>query len=192
MAYLNEKVLLSVILCFLVGCSTEKIVKDAATKKSVEETVTKTSSKKLIARIETGKGIIRFELYQKDTPKTCQNFIKLCEEGFYNGLTFHRVVPNFVIQGGDPEGTGRGGPGYTIEEEISSRKHLDGAVACARLPDSANPQKRSSGSQFYICLSPQPYLDGKYTIFGQVIEGMVVVRKIMVGDIMKKVTIERQ
>lgn len=143
-----------------------------------------------IARIETDRGIIRFELFPDSAPQTVANFVKLVKQGFYNGLTFHRVVPGFVIQGGDPEGTGRGGPGYTLPAEISERKHLAGTVAMARLPDSVNPERRSSGSQFYICLAPQPHLDGQYTIFGQVVEGMDVVLKIAQGDVMRKIVIE--
>lgn len=143
-----------------------------------------------IARIETDRGIIRFELFPDSAPQTAANFVKLVKQGFYNGLTFHRVVPGFVIQGGDPEGTGGGGPGYTLPAEISQRKHLAGTVAMARLPDSVNPERRSSGSQFYICLAPQPHLDGQYTIFGQVVEGMDVVLKIAQGDVMRKIVIE--
>ncbi|MCH7761282.1 peptidylprolyl isomerase [candidate division TA06 bacterium] len=135
-------------------------------------------------------GRIVIELYPEDAPKTVKNFKKLAREGFYDGITFHKVIPGFVVQGGDPDGTGRGGPGYNLPPEISDRKHLDGTVAAARLPDRVNPDRESSGSQFYICLTPQPQLDGDYTIFGQVIEGMDVVRKVEIGDIMKSVTIE--
>jgi cyclophilin family peptidyl-prolyl cis-trans isomerase len=128
---------------------------------------------------ETVAGKIKFELYSKEAPKTVANFVKLAENGFYNGLTFHRVIPNFMIQGGDPNGDGTGGPGYTIPAEISPNlKHVRGAVATARLPDNINPEKASSGSQFYICHAPTPHLDGNYTIFGKVVEGMDVVDKI--------------
>ncbi|MEO0092409.1 MAG: peptidylprolyl isomerase [candidate division WOR-3 bacterium] len=148
-------------------------------------------------------GKIKIELYIQDAPQTCANFIKLAQQGFYNGLTFHRVIPGFVVQGGDPKGDGTGGPGYTIPAEISPKfKHIRGTVATARLPDHVNPTKASSGSQFYICLAPTPHLDGNYTIFGQVIEGMDVVDKIatfptdpktnkpLTPVIMEKVTIE--
>jgi peptidyl-prolyl cis-trans isomerase B (cyclophilin B) len=135
------------------------------------------------------KGTIMFELFEDDAPKTCANFIKLAEDGFYDGLTFHRVVPGFVVQGGDPQGDGTGGPGYTLEAEIK-RNHLRGSVAMARLGDAVNPERRSSGSQFYICLEPQPNLNDKYTVFGKVFEGMGVVDQIEIGDVMNEVYIE--
>jgi cyclophilin family peptidyl-prolyl cis-trans isomerase len=138
-----------------------------------------------IAVIETAKGTIKFRFFSSDAPKTCENFITLADKGFYNGLTFHRVEPNFVIQGGDPKGNGSGGPGYNIKAEFNKNPHLEGTVAMARAydPDSA-------GSQFYICLAPAPFLDGKYTVFGQVTEGLDVVHKIAIGDKMNKVYIE--
>jgi len=141
-----------------------------------------------VAVIETAKGTIVFKFYPEAAPQHVANFKKLARDGFYNGLTFHRVVPGFVIQGGDPAGNGTGGPGYKIPAEIKM-KHTDGAVAAAR---TNNPKKESSGSQFYICLGPQPHLDGEYTVFGQVIEGMDVVRNIARGDKMTKVTIEKR
>ncbi len=140
-----------------------------------------------IAVIVTSKGVIKFKFFMKDAPNTCSNFIKLAENGFYNGLKFHRVEPGFVIQGGDPAGNGTGGPGYTIKAEFNKNKHLDGTVAMARSQD-----PDSAGSQFYICLAPQPFLDSQYTVFGQVIEGLKVVHKIEVGDTMKRVYIERK
>jgi len=136
------------------------------------------------AVIEMNDGRIIIEFYGKDAPGTVENFMKLAKKGFYDGLTFHRVVPGFVVQGGDPKGNGSGGPGYTIKDEFNSRKHLTGTVAMAR-----TPAPNSAGSQFYICLAPQPGLDGKYTVFGQVVEGMDLVMKIKRGDVMKKVTI---
>jgi len=129
-------------------------------------------------------GKITIEFYPKDAPNTVDNFIKLANKGFYNGLTFHRVEPGFVVQGGDPIGNGTGGPGYNIKAEFNSQQHKTGTLAMAR---SEHPD--SAGSQFYICLAPQSYLDGKYTVFGQVVEGMDLVMKIAKGDIMKKVTI---
>jgi peptidyl-prolyl cis-trans isomerase B (cyclophilin B) len=109
----------------------------------------------------------------------------LAQKGFYNGLKFHRVVPNFVIQGGDPKGDGTGGPGYMIKAEFNSRQHLEGTVAMARAMD-----PNSAGSQFYICLAAQPFLDHQYTVFGQVTEGMDVVKNIRVGDVMTKVEVK--
>lgn len=142
------------------------------------------------AIIDTDRGTIVIELYEKVAPQTVANFEKLTKQGFYNGLTFHRVVPDFVVQGGDPDGTGMGGPGYTIPAEIDPKeKHLRGSVATARTGDNVNPKRDSSGSQFYICLEPQPGLDGQYTIFGGVIKGMSVVDQIQKGDHMKKITL---
>ena len=136
------------------------------------------------AVIEMSAGKIVIELYEKDAPETVANFVKLAKKGFYDGLSLHRVVPGFVVQGGDPKGDGTGGPGHTIKDEFNSRKHLTGTVAMAR-----TPAPNSAGSQFYICLAPQPALDGRYAVFGQVVEGMDVVMKIKKGDIMKKVAI---
>ncbi len=142
------------------------------------------------AIIETERGVIVIELYPKVAPKTVENFEKLVKKGFYNGLTFHRVVEGFVVQGGDPAGNGSGGPGYEIVAEINPQEqHLRGSVATARTGDDVNPERKSSGSQFYICLQPQPGLDGQYTIFGGVVKGMKVVDQIKVGDHMKKITL---
>lgn len=142
------------------------------------------------AIITTEHGDIKIELYSEKAPKTVANFKKLAQDGFYDDLTFHRVIPGFVVQGGDPKGNGTGGPGYTVEAEIDpSLKHVRGAVATARRGDRVNPERRSSGSQFYIVLAPQPHLDGAYTIFGQVIEGMDVVDQIAKGDRMQHVSI---
>jgi peptidyl-prolyl cis-trans isomerase B (cyclophilin B) len=143
------------------------------------------------AIIETERGIIVLELYPEAAPKTVANFETLVNKGFYNGLTWHRVVPDFVIQGGDPDGTGAGGPGYTVPAEIKE-KHLRGSVATARTGDDVNPQRASSGSQFYICLEPQPGLDGQYTVFGGVIKGMDAVDKIQKGDHMTKITLAKE
>lgn len=133
------------------------------------------------AIIHTTKGDIVCELNYTIAPLSVTNFVQLAKGGFYDGLIFHRVVPNFVIQGGDPDGKGTGGPGYTIPAEIAL-PHVQGALAWARLPDQVNPKKRSSGSQFYITLDKVPYLDGEYSVFGQTISGMDVVKKIVQGD----------
>lgn len=138
--------------------------------------------------IHSSKGDITCQLNPSEAPLSVTNFIQLAQGGFYNGLAFHRVVPNFVIQGGDPEGTGRGGPGYTVPAEIKL-PHIQGALAWARLPDNVNPKKRSSGSQFYITLEKIPYLDGEYTVFGQTIGGFDVVKKIEQGDVIKSIDI---
>lgn len=134
------------------------------------------------AVIETNKGTIEFELFP-EAPKAASNFMHLSRDGFYDGLTFHRVEPNFVIQGGDPKGNGTGGPGYQFEDEPVTRKYTKGIVAMA------NAGPNTNGSQFFIMLA-DTRLPPAYTIFGNVIKGQDVVDKIQVGDVMKKVTIE--
>ncbi len=129
-------------------------------------------------------GEIKIDFYPADAPKTVENFVTLAKKGFYDGLTFHRVEPGFVVQGGDPKGTGMGGPGYTIKAEFNKQKHVRGTVAMAR---SQNPD--SAGSQFYVCLAAAPFLDGNYTVFGIVTSGMETVDKIQRGDKMKSVKI---
>lgn len=145
------------------------------------------------AIIDTDRGVVVVELYPAVAPKTVANFEKLSKDGFYNKLTFHRVEPGFVVQGGDPQGTGMGGPGYEVPAEISTTEHhLRGTIAMARTSDAVNPERKSSGSQFYICLAPAPFLDGQYTLFGGVVEGMAVVDQIKVGDHIKKITLSDQ
>jgi peptidyl-prolyl cis-trans isomerase B (cyclophilin B) len=127
---------------------------------------------------------IRVEFYPADAPKTVENFVTLAKKGFYDNLTFHRVVPDFVVQGGCPQGTGTGGPGYTIKAEFNKQKHVRGSVAMAR---SQHPD--SAGSQFYITYGATPHLDGSYTVFGHVVSGMEHVDRIKQGDRMKSVKI---
>ena len=136
------------------------------------------------AIMETEKGTINLELFDKDAPKTVQNFVDLAEKGFYDGLTFHRVINDFMIQGGCPLGTGTGGPGYKIKCEINSNKHLAGTLSMA------HAGRDTGGSQFFICHSPQPHLDGKHTTFGKT-EDMNVVNAIRKGDKILSVKIER-
>jgi len=140
------------------------------------------------AIIHTSKGDIICQLNTQKAPLSVTNFVQLAKGGFYNGLTFHRVVPNFVIQGGDPDGKGSGGPGYTLPAEIGL-PHEKGALAWARLPDQVNPKKRSSGSQFYITLEKVPFLDGEYSVFGKTISGTEIVQKIQQGDKINSVEI---
>lgn len=135
------------------------------------------------AIIETEKGNIVLELFEKEAPNTVDNFVKLINKGFYDGLKFHRVIDNFMVQGGCPTGTGTGGPGYTIKCEINPKKHRTGTLSMA------HAGKNTGGSQFFITHAPQPHLDGVHTVFGQVKEGMDVVNKIKQGDIMTKVTV---
>jgi len=139
------------------------------------------------AEIHTRKGIMKIEFYVQDAPNTVQNFIDLAKEGFYDGLTFHRVIPNFVIQGGCPDGTGAGGPGYSIDCELTgNNQHHDKGVLSM-----AHAGKNTGGSQFFICHSRAntAHLDRKHTCFGKVIEGLTVIDMINEGDVMDKVVI---
>ncbi len=122
-------------------------------------------------------GTMKIKFYTKDAPKNVANVANLGIKGFYNGLIFHRLIPGFMIQGGDPSGNGTGGPGYTVPAEIK-RRHEKGSMAMARTGDQVNPERRSSGSQFYICFKPTPQLDGQYTVIGQLVEGMDVLQKL--------------
>lgn len=142
------------------------------------------TSKTYTATLVTSKGTIELALDAKAAPVTVNNFVFLAREKYYDGLTFHRVEPGFVIQGGDPAGNGTGGPGYTIPDEASGLKHVDGALAMAK---SAAPN--SAGSQFYITLGPQVSLDGRYTVFGAVTEGKNVASTIQIGDKITSITI---
>jgi len=136
-------------------------------------------------QIETKYGVMTLELYADTAPNTVANFKALAGKGFYDGLKFHRVIAGFMAQGGDPDGTGMGGPGYKVKAEFNERKHVRGTLAMAR---SQNPD--SAGSQFYICFAPQPHLDGQYTIFGQLTDGFDVLDQIKQGDLMDKVTVQ--
>ncbi|RJQ54904.1 MAG: peptidylprolyl isomerase [Actinobacteria bacterium] len=135
------------------------------------------------AIIETDKGTIELELFDAEAPGTVANFEKLAAGGFYDGLTFHRVIPGFVVQGGCPAGDGTGGPGYTIPCEINEHKHGTGALSMA------HRGRDTGGSQFFITHAPQPHLDGLHTVFGQVTSGMDVVNTTQQGDVMRKVTV---
>lgn len=135
--------------------------------------------------METSQGEIELELYPQYAPKTVNNFVFLIREGYYDGVTFHRVIKNFVIQGGDPTGTGSGGPGYQFEDEFRGNpmKHETGSISMA------NAGPGTNGSQFFITHSPQPHLDGHHTVFGKVVKGQDVVNAIAQGDLMEKVTV---
>jgi cyclophilin family peptidyl-prolyl cis-trans isomerase/predicted GIY-YIG superfamily endonuclease len=136
-------------------------------------------------RISTDKGDIVLELFPDDAPIHTAAFLKLVKDGFYDGLAFHRVEPGFVIQGGDPDGNGTGGPGYRLPAEFNSRSHLRGTLAMARTSD-----PDSAGSQFYICLADTRFLDGQYTVFGQTVDGIETIDKIKKGDKMNTLTVE--
>lgn len=140
------------------------------------------------ATIQTDRGDIELELYPQHAPKTVNNFVFLAREGFYDGVTFHRVIDDFVIQGGDPTGTGRGGPGYRFEDEVKGNplRHETGVISMA------NAGPNTNGSQFFITHSSQPHLDGRHTVFGKVVSGMDVVNAIRQGDKMIKVVITEE
>jgi len=137
--------------------------------------------------IETTKGKIVLELAEDDAPNTVANFISLAEKGYYDGLLFHRVIPNFMIQGGDPKGTGSGGPGYVIADELSPKlRHARGVISMA------NAGPNTGGSQFFITHVATSWLDGKHAVFGKVTSGIEVVDAIQQGDKMIKVTVDRK
>ncbi|MCC7258952.1 MAG: peptidylprolyl isomerase [Gammaproteobacteria bacterium] len=135
--------------------------------------------------IDTDKGTIELELYPQHAPTTVNNFVFLVQEGFYDGVVFHRVIADFMIQGGDPTGSGRGGPGYRFEDEFKGNplKHQRGVISMA------NAGPNTNGSQFFITHRPQPHLDGRHTVFGKVTKGQDVVDAIEQGDTMRKVTV---
>jgi cyclophilin family peptidyl-prolyl cis-trans isomerase len=190
-------ILVSALFIVLVNCSQKEVHSgrpgtDGQTSVTTAETDKKNMPEldtREVAVIETEVGTIVFGFYEKEAPQHTANFKKLAREGFYDGTTFHRVIPNFVIQGGSPgskdddrSNDGIGGPGYTIEAEFGVN-HTRGAVAAARQGDDVNPEKRSNGSQFYICMRDIPHLDSAgYSVFGQVIEGMDVADKIVSVD----------
>ena len=138
------------------------------------------------AKIETNRGIIELELFAEQAPKTVANFEKLAGDGFYDGLSFHRVIDNFMIQTGCPKGTGTGGPGYTFEDEFDDDLRHDGPGVLSM----ANAGPNTNGSQFFITHVPCPHLDGKHSVFGKVRSGQDVVDSIAQGDVMEKVTVE--
>jgi peptidyl-prolyl cis-trans isomerase B (cyclophilin B) len=142
-------------------------------------------ARKYKAVIETGRGVIELDLYPQHAPKTVNNFVFLAKEGFYDDVTFHRVIKNFMIQGGDPTGTGRGGPGYKFADELKENplKHETGVLSMA------NSGPNTNGSQFFITHSPQPHLNGRHTVFGKVVSGQDVVDAIQQGDKILRVEI---
>lgn len=139
------------------------------------------------AEIHTDKGVMKIEFYENDAPNTVKNFVDLAEKGYYDGLTFHRVIPDFVIQGGCPDGTGAGGPGYTIDCELDgdNQYHDKGVLSMA------HAGRNTGGSQFFICHNRQntQHLDRNHTVFGKVYEGLDVIDQIRQGDVMEKVLI---
>ena len=141
-----------------------------------------------VVTMQTSRGEIKIELYPEHAPKTVNNFVFLVKEGYYDGVSFHRVIDGFVLQGGDPTGSGRGGPGYQFEDEVRANplKHGTGYLSMA------NAGPNTNGSQFFITHAPQSHLDGRHTVFGKVVEGMDVVLSIRQGERMEKVTVEEK
>ncbi len=153
------------------------------------------TGKQYTATIETKKGKLVLELFAKDVPVTVNNFVFLAREGFYDGVIFHRIIPDFMAQGGDPEGTGRGGPGYSFADEFPrdasgalKHRHGTGALSMANAGAGTN----TNGSQFFITYAPQPHLDGVHSVFGQLTSGMDVLKKLQNGDVMTRVTIQEK
>ncbi len=141
--------------------------------------------KNYTATIETNRGVITLKLYATQAPRTVNNFVCLAEDGFYDGVTFHRVIKDFMVQTGDPTGTGRGGPGYQFKDEFDPKLRHDKAGVLSM----ANAGANTNGSQFFITHVPTPWLDGKHSVFGQVVKGQDVVDKIEQGDVMLSVRI---
>jgi peptidyl-prolyl cis-trans isomerase B (cyclophilin B) len=143
------------------------------------------TSRNYSATIQTSRGAIEIELFAKEAPFTVNNWVFLARDGFYDGLKFHRVIPDFMIQGGDPNGTGTGGPGYKFHDEVFGNPHKHGTGSLSM----ANAGPNTNGSQFFITHSPQPHLNGKHTVFGQVTSGQEVVNAIKQGDTIQSITI---
>jgi peptidyl-prolyl cis-trans isomerase B (cyclophilin B) len=143
------------------------------------------TAKKYRVRIETNRGTIELELYPEHAPKTVNNFVFLAGEGFYDDLVFHRVIDNFMVQGGDPTGSGSGGPGYRFEDELTDNplKHERCVISMA------NAGPNTNGCQFFITHAPQPHLDGAHTVFGTVLEGQDIVDALQQGDTMTRVAV---
>ncbi len=185
-----------VFIMILTSCGGQQVAKNT-TNESTSGSSPKTYSvpppmnifmnKDYTAIMETNKGTMVLELFNRDAPKTVNNFVFLARAGFYDNTTFHRVIAGFMAQGGDPTGTGSGGPGYNIPDEITSHKHLTGTLSMAN-----RNAPNTSGSQFFICFAPQPHLDGGYSVFGQLVEGMDVLNSIVQGDKLIRVTIKEE
>lgn len=162
------------VLCFMSACTKESAEQAASQEAPATPGTPKSTADRPIVIMEVDSGTVVMEFYPEVAPITCDSILSLVNQGFYNGLTFHRIVPGFVIQGGDPLGNGTGNAGFQIPAEFSSRQHVEGSLSMARGPQDIN----SSSCQFFICLAPAPHLDGQYNLFGQVISGMDVVHKI--------------
>ncbi len=139
--------------------------------------------KNYTAVLETNRGTMKIDLFATEAPKTVNNFVFLSREGFYDDTVFHRVIAGFMAQGGDPTGTGRGGPGYRFHDEFSKHRHETGSLSMAN----AGPD--TNGSQFFICFAPQPHLDNQHSVFGKLVEGKDVLQNIKQGDKIHTITI---
>ena len=167
-----------IVLCFgillLTGCSATNTGKAPSQPVNSQQTAIAVNPHNRVAVFETSKGTFRIELFEDKAPNTVKNFISLASKGFYDGLTFHRVIDGFMIQGGDPKGNGTGGPGYQIADEF----HRDLRHSTEGILSMANAGPNTGGSQFFITLAPTPHLDNKHAVFGRVIEGMDIVKSI--------------
>ncbi len=142
------------------------------------------TSKQYTATIETERGSMVLELFASDVPVTVNNFVFLAREGFYDSITFHRVIPDFMAQGGDPTGTGSGGPGYKFADEFTEHTHVAGTLSMA------NSGPNTNGSQFFITYASQPHLNNHHSVFGQLVDGMDILKVLKNGDTIKRITIE--
>lgn len=177
---MKKNLLMAVIMFLALGCTsgaddTPGAAKNDTTSATVAKAEwPKSTKERPIVVLETDSGTMVMEFYPDIAPMTCDSILALVNRKFYDGLMFHRIVPNFVLQGGDPKGNGTGDAGFKIKAEFSDRKHVEGSLSMARRGDDIN----SSGCQFFICLKATPNLDGQYNLFGQVIEGMDVAHKL--------------
>lgn len=182
-------VILVLVTLLSVSCATVPS-EPAPTKKpmsySAPPPMTIDTSKQYTATIETGKGNIVLKLFASDVPVTVNNFVFLAREGFYDDTTFHRVISDFMAQGGDPIGTGTGGPGYKFADEFTEHTHVTGALSMA------NAGPNTNGSQFFITYAPQDHLNGKHSVFGQLVSGMDVLKAMENGDTIVRITIEEK
>lgn len=179
--------ILVLVTLLLTSCATDSS-EPAPTKKTMSYStpppMTIDTSKQYTATIETDKGKIVLELFASDVPVTVNNFVFLAGEGFYDDTTFHRIIPDFMAQGGDPTGTGTGGPGYSFADEFTEHSHTTGALSMA------NSGPNTNGSQFFITYAPQPHLDNRHSVFGQLTDGMDVLKSLKNGDAIIKITIK--
>lgn len=171
----------------LTSCAEEKkaSVNEGVASSDASETEASGEVKDIRIEITTSKGVIEATIYASKVPMTAANYLNLAKTGFYNGLTFHRVIPNFMIQGGDPQGTGRGGPGYRFGDEFDSSLRHDGPGVFSM----ANAGPGTNGSQFFITHKDTPWLDGRHSVFGKVTKGQDVVNNIVMGDTIKSIKI---